>query len=300
MAMIHVSRSGATLGVFEEARVREGLATGEFIGTDLGWTEGMQTWRPLSELESFTAPAAPPPPVVPPLESAAASVAPAELVTTSASATAVPGRTGLPWENRENSSFFSALFDTIVLVLTRPQEAFTIMRREGGLMDPVLFMLIMGSVGAIVSVITSMLMRGIGVGTGNTGLGDFIGGGVASLFSLIFIPVVVVLFLFIGAGIAHVCLMIVGGANQSFETTLRVFAFGSGSANVFQLIPFCGSTIAGIYSIVVNCIGLAKAHETDTWRALVAILLPLVVCCGGMVMLMMLIFGAAAGAASWQ
>ena len=296
--MIHVSRSGATLGVFEEARVREGLATGEFIGTDLGWTEGMSTWRPLSELESFLTPAAPPPPVVPPLASAAASVAPAELVTTSA--TPATGRTGLPWENRANSSFFSALFDTIVLVLTRPQEAFTIMRREGGLADPVLFMLIMGSVGAIVSVITSMLMRGVGIGTGNTGLGDFIGGGVASLFSLIFIPVVVVVFLFIGAGIGHVCLMIVGGANQSFETTLRVFAFGSGSANVFQLVPFCGSTIAGIYSIVVNCIGLAKAHETDTWRALVAILLPVVVCCGGIVMLMMLIFGAAAGASSWR
>jgi hypothetical protein len=295
--MIHVSRSGATLGVFEEARVREGLATGEFIGTDLGWTEGMSTWRPLAELESFQTPAAPPPPVVPPLESAAASVAPAELVTTSA--TTVSGRTGLPWENRQNSSFFSALFDTIVLVLTRPQEAFTMMRREGGLLDPVLFMLIMGSVGAIVSVVTSMLMRGFGIGMGNTGLGDLIGGGVASLFSLIFIPVVVVVFLFIGAGIAHVCLMIVGGANQSFETTLRVFAFGSGSANIFQLIPFCGSTIAGIYSIVVNCIGLAKAHETDTWRALVAILLPLVVCCGGIAMFMVLVFGAAA-MTSWQ
>ena len=64
MAMIHVSRSGQTLGVFEEDRVREGLRTGEFIGTDLGWTEGMPTWRPLSELESFRTPAAAPPPPV--------------------------------------------------------------------------------------------------------------------------------------------------------------------------------------------------------------------------------------------
>ena len=51
--MIHVSRSGATLGIFEEEKVREGLRTGQFIGTDLGWMEGMPTWRPLSELESF-------------------------------------------------------------------------------------------------------------------------------------------------------------------------------------------------------------------------------------------------------
>ena len=56
MAMIHISRSGATLGIFEEEKVREGLRTGQFIGTDLGWMEGMPTWRPLSELESFRAP----------------------------------------------------------------------------------------------------------------------------------------------------------------------------------------------------------------------------------------------------
>jgi hypothetical protein len=55
MAMIHVNRSGQNLGIFDETRVREGLATGEFIGTDLGWQEGMPAWRPLSELESFGA-----------------------------------------------------------------------------------------------------------------------------------------------------------------------------------------------------------------------------------------------------
>jgi hypothetical protein len=66
MAMIHVSRSGATIGVFDEERVREGLRTGEFIGTDLGWTEGMATWQPLSELESFRTPAAPPVTPAPP------------------------------------------------------------------------------------------------------------------------------------------------------------------------------------------------------------------------------------------
>ncbi len=55
MATIHVSRSGATLGIFEEEKIREGLRTGEFIGTDLGWMEGMASWRPLSELDDFRA-----------------------------------------------------------------------------------------------------------------------------------------------------------------------------------------------------------------------------------------------------
>jgi len=293
MAMIHVSRSGATLGVFDEARVREGLNTGEFIGTDLGWTEGMTTWRPLSELESFRTPAAPPPAAVPPLASAAESGAPAELIVTN------PGsgqeRTGLPWENRASSTFFNALFKTIVMVLTKPNEAFRIMRREGGLGDPVLFMLMMGTIGAVVSVVFSMIMQGIGISSGDHALGALFGGAVGSVFLLVLAPVFVLVGLFIAAGITHVCLMIVGGANQSFETTLRVFSYGSGSANVFQLVPFCGGMIAGIYGIVVNCIGLAQAHETDLWRAVVAILLPVVVCCGGGFLLVLLVIGGAAG-----
>ena len=299
MAMIHVSRSGATLGVYDEARVREGLASGEFIGTDLGWTEGMATWRPLSELESFQTPTAPPPPAVPPLgETGASSVAPAELVVSGAMSG--QDRTGLPWENRASRSFMNALFETIVMVLTKPNEAFRIMRREGGLGDPVLFILIMGTLGAVVSMLYSMVMQGIGMGASDRGLGALVGAGVGSVFMLFLAPVFVLVGLFIASGITHLCLMIVGGANQSFETTLRVFSYGSGSANVFQLVPFCGGMIAGVYGIVVNCIGLAKAHETDTWRAVVAILLPVVVCCGGFLFLFLAILGGVAGMADWR
>ena len=74
--------------------------------------------------------------------------------------------------------------------------------------------------------------------------------------------------------------MIVGGANQPFETTFRVLAFTQGSTGVLQLIPICGGVIAAVWGIVVNCIGLARAHETDTGRAVLAIFLPVIVCCG--------------------
>jgi hypothetical protein len=300
MAMIHVSRSGATLGVFDEARVREGLTTGEFISTDLGWTEGMATWRPLSELESFQTAATPPPPVVPPLgESGASSVAPAELVVSGATTGAA--RTGLPWENRESTSFFTALFETIVMVLTKPNEAFRIMRREGGLGDPVLYMLIMGTAGAVISFVYSTFLQMLGIGAGgDAAFGRLLGIGATSFVALIMMPVFVLVGLFIGAAIVHVCLMIVGGANQSFETTLRVIAYGNGSASVFRLVPFCGGLIAAIYGLVVNCIGLAQAHETDTWRAVVAILLPVVVCCGGFLFLFLAILGGVAGMADWR
>src|SRR5207253_8105058 len=91
----------------------------------------------------------------------------------------------------------------------------------------------------------------------------------------------VIISLFILSAITHLFLMIVGGANQSFETTFRVLAFSQGSTGLLQMIPVCGGMIAFVWLLVCNCIGLARAHDTDTGRAVLAVFLPLIVCCGG-------------------
>jgi hypothetical protein len=64
--------------------------------------------------------------------------------------------------------------------------------------------------------------------------------------------------LFIGSAIVHLCLMIVGGANQSFETTFRVLAFSQGSTGPLQMIPICGGLISGVWG------SFATASD---WRA---------------------------------
>ena len=289
MAMIHVNRSGATLGVFEEEKVREGLSTGEFIGTDLGWMEGMPTWRPLSELESFRAPPPPPPPVQ--TETAAAPQAAVPVV-----AAVTTARTGLPWENRERGSMLNALIDTLMMVLTRPGEAFSIMKREGDFVDPLIYAMIMGIVGALVGLGFSLIMNSFGfMGDRHSGIGALFGMGIASIFYVLLIPVLLVVVLFVGAAITHVCLMIVGGANQPFETTFRVLCYAGGSSNALQLIPVCGGLLAWLVGIVLNCIGLARAHETDTWRAVLAVLMPVIICCGTGAALFALLIGSLAG-----
>jgi hypothetical protein len=53
------------------------------------------------------------------------------------------------------------------------------------------------------------------------------------------------------------------------------------------MIPICGGFIAGVWALVCNCIGLARAHETDTGRAVLAVLLPVIVCCGGIFLVFM-------------
>lgn len=267
MAMIHVNRGTTSLGVFPEEEVREGLSAGRFAPTDIGWREGMATWLPLSQFPEFGG-------------AATASVPPVQPVAVPASATAAE-RTGLPWEHRQERGFFNAFIETLTMVLTRPAEAFTVMKREGGLIEPLLYALIGGCVGGIVSLLFSLAFRSIGLfADKNNSLAAMTGMGVG-VGAIILVPVFIVIGLFIGSGIVHLCLMIVGGANKPFETTFRVIAFSQGSAGPLQIIPVCGGLISGVWALVCNCIGLARAHETDTGRAVLAVFLPLIVCCGG-------------------
>jgi hypothetical protein len=268
MAMIHVNRGTTSLGVFSEQEVREGLSAGRFAPTDIGWREGMATWQALSQFPEFGGPAVP---AVPPVQPGA----------TPTSAT-VAERTGLPWEHRQERGFFNAFIETLSMVLTRPAEAFSIMRREGGLSEPLIYALIGGCVGGLVSFLFSLGFHSIGLfADKNNSLAAMTGMGIGSVAMIILLPLFIVIVLFIWSAIVHLCLMIVGGANQSFETTFRVVAFTHGSAGPLQIIPLCGGLISLVWALVCYCIGLARAHETDTGRAVLAVFLPLIVCCGG-------------------
>src|SRR4051812_5478060 len=127
--MIHVARDGAKLGEFTLEQIRDGLSTGQFRATDLGWQSGMAEWQPLTELLT-PAPSGQTPALVAP-----------------------QAGTGLPWEHRDQIGFFKAFFQTVSLLIIRPGEAFSMMRPEGGLMDPLLFGVIGGCVAQVVSLV---------------------------------------------------------------------------------------------------------------------------------------------------
>jgi len=192
--MIHVNRGTTSLGVFSEQEIREGLSSGRFAPTDIGWREGMATWQPLSQFPEFGGAAAP---AVPPLQPGAIP----------ASAT-VAGRTGLPWEHRQERSFFNAFIDTLSMVLTRPAEAFSVMKREGGLSEPLIYALIGGSVGGIVSALFSLGFQSIGLfADKNNSLAGMAGIGIGSVAMIILLPLFIAIFLFIWSALAHLCLM---------------------------------------------------------------------------------------------
>lgn len=279
--MIHVARDGAKLGEFSLEQIQEGLRTGQFRPTDLGWQSGMPDWRPLGEFVAAKPGAVPSSEAVPGVAVIAATPA----------AGAAP-ESGLPWEHRQQLGFFKAFVDTVSVLLMKPSEAFVMMKREGGMMDPLLFGLIGGCAGTIVSVLFQVAMQAV---LGGQNFVDAFGIGWVIAF-LVFSPLLLACGLFIGSGILHLCLMMLGGAHRPFETTFRVVCFSSGATQLFSIIPFCGGYVAGIYNIVLDCIGLTRAQETTTAKALLAIFLPMIVCCGIFAVIFGMVIAASGGA----
>lgn len=304
MAMIHVNRNGANLGVFSEEDVRAGLRSGRFSPTDLGWREGMAQWQPLSQFSEFAAD----------VSAGAASTAagpPPGSAATAPSSTPGPGpvaavqviqpRTGLPWEHRDARGLFNAFADTLAMVLTKPAAAFTVMRTEGGFGGPLLFAVIGGAIGAIISFMLALGASSLGlVGNRHDAMGAMFGM-TLSWMGFVFRLVMVALAPFIFGALVHVSLMLLGGAKKTFETTFRVIAFAQGATAPLQLVPCCGGLIALVWNIVASCIGISRAHEIDTGRATMAVLLPLIVCCGGGIFILFLFGGLAAlGSHDWN
>ena len=287
-AMIHISRGASTLGVFSEEEVRDGLRSGRFVPGDLGWREGMTNWQPLSQFAEFreTGPAAPTPPPSPPPVTSTITPAPA----VAGAAMPVP-RSGLAWDARRAKGFFSAFIETLQMVLSRPTEAFTIMRREGGLGEPLLYAMIGGTFGAVFDFLYRFAFRSLIFFPTRHGPFDQLLSGFGAIAGVILAPLGVLIIIFIVAAILHVCLMVVGGANQTFETTFRVVCFTIGSVNPLLVIPLCGGLIVFVWGIALYIIGLARAHETDTGRTALAVFLPLIVCCGGLIALGIMLGG---------
>src|SRR6266705_6613498 len=184
MAMIHVNRGATSLGAFSEEEVREGLRNGRFAPTDLGWREGMASWKPLSQFSELEA-AAPPAP-------------PPKIGATSLSETPI-ARSGLPWDQRQEKGFFNAFVETLLMVLGKPGVAFTAMKREGGLGEPLIYTVVGSSFGVIIYFLFALLMPSLMTFSDRNGLGRLVGTGVGSVALIILAPIFAVIGAFISA-----------------------------------------------------------------------------------------------------
>ncbi|MEW6263601.1 MAG: YIP1 family protein [Thermodesulfobacteriota bacterium] len=178
---------------------------------------------------------------------------------------------GIPWEQRPGS-FFGDLWANTRQVLFSPGRFFTALPVTGGYKAPLLYSIIIGTLGLVFYYFWYLLMVLV-TGTISDQMPDLPMPIMLGIFAglLIITPIILILGLYIGAAILHVLLMIVRGADGGYEATFRVMAYST-AAQIFNLVPFLGGMVSGIYALVLMIIGLPKAHQTTVGRVLVAIL----------------------------
>jgi hypothetical protein len=235
-----------------------------------------------------TAPPFPPAPSYPP-----AGYPPAAYPPGGGGYGAPPPGGGTPWERRDTIGLLNALIETTKQVLSQPAVFFRSMPVTGGLGGPLLYAVIVGYVGLFASTIYNLVFRSVLTSSlsrmgGNSDverLASYMQGGAGLVVNLIFGPVMIVIGLFVSAGIVHLVLLALGGALRGFEGTFRVAAY-SQAASLFNIIPGCGGVIGLVYTIVLLVIGLSEAHGISRGKAAVAVLVPFVLiccCCSGVI-----------------
>jgi hypothetical protein len=166
--------------------------------------------------------------------------------------------------------------DVVRRVVLQPVGFFAGLPRRGSLLNPLVFALICTEIAAIVGGILSLAGVGGAFVTGygfqapeNQGLGEFVG-------SVVFAPIGGAIGVFVVAGIAHLLVRLVVGANNAgFGATFRVAAYTSVTSLV-SWIPFVGGLLA-LYGIYLSVVGIREVHNTTTGKALVVVVLPAIV-----------------------
>ncbi len=210
------------------------------------------------------------------------------------------------FDDMNSSTFLSLFLPTLREIVFRPAEFFDRLRVPGPLWPAIIFGVIMAVPGGIVSNLTNMIFQTNLVDTLATlnieipeefkaSLGSQAGVSVmTSLFAMIFVPVGAFIGFFINGAITHLMLMMLGGANAKMEDTIRVVGYG-GATSVAQLVPFVGPLAGYVWNVVVVSIGLSRVHRIPGWKAVAAVLIPLVFCCCTAALIAFVVMGAVAG-----
>ncbi|MEX1118183.1 MAG: DUF4339 domain-containing protein [Terrimicrobiaceae bacterium] len=265
MQPIHIAREGTALGRFTAEDVAEGLRDGKFLPTDLAWSDPMPEWIPLSDFPGL--------PEVPPLDSP--QQAP----------DLPPLPAGPPWEKREELGFIKALTETVTGFLVHPRTVYAGFQTEGGLRNPLLFLVLIGTVTGWVALTYQYVLTIVNPETLGEALKTFPPDKIWMLFAGMFVlmPVGVVISAFVSCGIFHVALLLLSKTPVRFESMFRIYCYAWGSASVLQVLPMCGGYLYPLFAIYLTVLGLRDVQKVNTPVAIFAVLLPILLCCGLMI-----------------
>lgn len=191
------------------------------------------------------------------------------------------------WETNWRNDPFGALFRTAKAILTEPGEYFSNLRPFEDHLALVIWIYGFSFINFLFTIIFEILLGSVGM----TDAGLTIP---MAMCGAVFGPFVAVALVYVIAGVIHFFMIQIGGSQKSYATTLTVYGLSTVS-HAFMIVPILGSIVSLVYFIVINVVGMARAHEIPVSRSLLAILVPvLILCCcfGGLIGFAVVIAGA--------
>jgi hypothetical protein len=172
-----------------------------------------------------------------------------------------------------------SFISTVRSVLLNPVGFFRGIARRGDFVNPLVFALICALISGILGGIISFVFL--------LALGQDFGGAFGGLIlDIIRTLILAAIYLFIGAGITHLLVMLfVKPANAGFEATFRVASYVQ-VAQLISWIPIIGWIVAPVYAVVLAILGIREMHTTTTGTAALVVLIPVAIA----ILLLLLLF----------
>ncbi len=218
---------------------------------------------------------------------------------------------GTPWERRGELGLLEAWKQTLLLALFEPNKLFAQARLDKGA-DQAWFAVLTATVCYAISQALNTL-----IGLGMKGqdeqlaklreqLGDKVPVTLWKWFdfnkkyqaavvigAILFMPVMTWIFLYLNAGVTHLCALIFGQNRKGWSATFAACAY-SMAPMALMIVPVCGSLIALVWIVVLIGIGMKQVHGITPGGATAVAIAPyFVFCC-----LICALFIAFAGAAA--
>lgn len=190
-----------------------------------------------------------------------------------------PSPYAFPWPPTGDESAPEALVRTWRSAVLEPRRFFAAMPATADLGPPLLFYLLL----ALATTGIGLLWEALGLTLGlEMAMLEALAPGTSSpeatrvtLGDVLLMPLMLLLSLFFASAVSHLVLRVVGGATGSYGLTVRVFCFAQ-SPRLLIVVPLLGGYLGFAWMLVVAVVGLQEAHRTDAWRAVAAVLVPLI------------------------
>jgi hypothetical protein len=187
-----------------------------------------------------------------------------------------------PWEDQDNLGMFAGLYGTLRASMFMPSGFFSVMPKDAGFLYPLLFVMIVSTLGAMGSMIWGFFLDSPMFSNGRLDADS------ALLLGLT-LPLTIPVTAFLNSALLHLSLKIVSAANSDFQSTFRVVCYSSGPDLLNLIIPALGPAISFVWQLIISVIGLSVVHDVSTARVAFA-LFTLLLIMVGLVLLFVVLF----------